>query len=354
MKILFVLPCTSSVPLGGFKIVYEYSNRLSARGYEVSILHPLRKDPENTLEEIKSFGKYLLKFQGKRNLTEHWFKLDPKIKFLTCPSLSRAPTIKVDTIIATAWGTAEFVAKLPDSSGKKYYLIQSYENWDGPEERVRQTWKLPLKKIVISRWLLNIASQMNESATLIPFGLDPTEFGVDILPEDRSRPMVGMLFHRLGVKGTQDGMQALHLIHQQIPDLTARLFGVYPKPQALASWMNYEQLPTRKQLRDLYNSCQIFLAPSRVEGLGVPPLEAMLCGASLVATRIGGHSDYAEEMATALLAPPGQPEKLAERALELLLQPTLRTKLAYAGRERAQQFNWEEAVLRLESLLLQG
>src|SRR3546814_16260425 len=39
MRISFVLPCSGRYPIGGFRIVYEYANRLADRGHQVSIVH---------------------------------------------------------------------------------------------------------------------------------------------------------------------------------------------------------------------------------------------------------------------------------------------------------------------------
>ena len=38
MKISFVLPGVSRIPVGGFKMAFEYANRLSNRGHEVTLI----------------------------------------------------------------------------------------------------------------------------------------------------------------------------------------------------------------------------------------------------------------------------------------------------------------------------
>lgn len=40
-KIIILLPCLAWSPVGGFKVVYEYANRLVAVGHEVTIVYPL-------------------------------------------------------------------------------------------------------------------------------------------------------------------------------------------------------------------------------------------------------------------------------------------------------------------------
>ena len=59
-----------------------------------------------------------------------------------------------DVVIATWWETAEWVAKLSPRKGAKAYFIQHYEVFDyTPHRRVKATWRMPLYKITISKWL---------------------------------------------------------------------------------------------------------------------------------------------------------------------------------------------------------
>ena len=39
------------------------------------------------------------------------------------------------------------------SHGRRFYLIQHFEDWSGDRDQVLRTWRLPMHKIVISRWL---------------------------------------------------------------------------------------------------------------------------------------------------------------------------------------------------------
>ena len=38
-SVVFLLPCSASVPVGGFKVVYEYANRLAKDGFLVYIVY---------------------------------------------------------------------------------------------------------------------------------------------------------------------------------------------------------------------------------------------------------------------------------------------------------------------------
>jgi glycosyltransferase involved in cell wall biosynthesis len=100
-----------------------------------------------------------------------------------------------------------------------------------------------------------------------------------------------------------------------------------------------------EDLRALYSSCRAFIYPSIYEGFGLPPLEAMACGAPVIAGRtpalietIGG---------SALLFEPKNIEELTRAILELLdpvSGENARLRLSNAGRQRASEFSWEKTA----------
>jgi glycosyltransferase involved in cell wall biosynthesis len=353
LKITFVLPGPGRFPMGGFKVVYEYANHLSRRGHQVAVVHAARECSRETgpLAHLKNGIRYFQSALDKRYRPDRWFQVDPNVKLLCVPSLSEKWIPKGDVILATAWGTAEWVSRYSADKGTGFYLIQSLETWSGPEDRVYATWKAPLKKIVIANWLLDIAKGMGEEAVYIPNGLSKDEFQMDIAPEEREPKSVLALYHKDEVKGSADLLEALSIVRQKDTGIRVTLFGVPPRPAFLPTWIEYYQQPQRPLLRSLYNRAAIFVSPSRVEGWPLPPAEAMLCGAALVATDIGGHREYAFHEKTALLSQAKDPQGLADNILRLLSDSTLRVRLATRGNEHIQQFTWERATDHLESIL---
>ena len=210
---------------------------------------------------------------------------------------------------------------------------------------------MPLKKIVIAQWLRDIAHGLNESSVLIPNGLDFQRFQMGTLPQDRNSNQIMMLFHNHNWKGSTDGLEALSIVKQQVPELRATLFGTSKAPANLPDWIEYHRKPPQMKLRELYNQAAIFLAPSWSEGWPLPPAEAMMCGAALVATDIGGHREYAIHEETALLSPPKDANGLAENILRLVRDKDFRIHLAKQGNVHIQQFTWYRAVERFEATL---
>jgi glycosyltransferase involved in cell wall biosynthesis len=109
--------------------------------------------------------------------------------------------------------------------------------------------------------------------------------------------------------------------------------------------------PTRTELAQLYATCDLFVSASWREGFGLPPLEAMACGAPVVVTDSGGVHEYARHGENCLLAPPRNPQALAEAMIRLLTDAALAERLRRNGPLTAAQFTWESAIDRLEGAL---
>ena len=97
-----------------------------------------------------------------------------------------------------------------------------------------------------------------------------------------------------------------------------------------------------RDLRALYSSCRLFVYPSLYEGFGLPPLEAMSCGAPVVAGRAPAVAEVAG--GAARLVNTDSREEFARALLELLGDGGARRALADAGLRRAAEFSWERTA----------
>ncbi|HUP60127.1 MAG TPA: glycosyltransferase family 1 protein [Thermoanaerobaculia bacterium] len=106
---------------------------------------------------------------------------------------------------------------------------------------------------------------------------------------------------------------------------------------------------TRERLRELYRGARAFVYPSHYEGFGIPPLEAMACGAPVIATRTGAIPEYAE--GAALLVAPRDRDALRDALARMLRDSALRRELRARGPERAKKFAWDASARTMAELL---
>jgi glycosyltransferase involved in cell wall biosynthesis len=108
----------------------------------------------------------------------------------------------------------------------------------------------------------------------------------------------------------------------------------------------------RQGLRSLYQRARIFVYPSRYEGFGIPPLEAMACGAPVIASRTGAIPEYAQ--GAAMLFEPGNLDELRAAMVRLLNDEPLRRELRAHGIERAKQYRWDRSARLMTELLAEA
>ena len=119
--------------------------------------------------------------------------------------------------------------------------------------------------------------------------------------------------------------------------------GLSPPPDAL-----FVGAVDDAALRALYEDAHCLLYPSRTEGFGLPPLEAMWCGCPVVAAPAGAMPEIGRD--AILYAGLDRPEEWAA-AVVALDDPALRRSKIAAGLARAAPYTWRAAGLRLTRLL---
>jgi glycosyltransferase involved in cell wall biosynthesis len=103
------------------------------------------------------------------------------------------------------------------------------------------------------------------------------------------------------------------------------------------------------ELRALYENALCLVFPSRYEGFGIPPLEAMWCGCPVLAAEAGAVRETCGE--AALWFDAEGPRSPAAAIARLLDEPGLADALRGAGRARASLYSWDAAARTLLSLL---
>jgi glycosyltransferase involved in cell wall biosynthesis len=97
-----------------------------------------------------------------------------------------------------------------------------------------------------------------------------------------------------------------------------------------------------EDLRALYAGCSLFAFPSLYEGFGMPPLEAMACGAPVVCSNASSLPEAVGD--AALLVDPRDPEGWAQAMTRVLDDANLREDLRRKGALRVKAFSWEQSA----------
>jgi glycosyltransferase involved in cell wall biosynthesis len=97
----------------------------------------------------------------------------------------------------------------------------------------------------------------------------------------------------------------------------------------------------------LLQRSQVFVMPSRSEGLPMALLEAMAYGMAVVATRVGGIPEVVEDGAEGLLIPSEQPRAIVDALCRLAADAELRKRLGRAARGRVERLDAVEVADRL-------
>jgi glycosyltransferase involved in cell wall biosynthesis len=292
MKITFVCPPDNSS--GGARVVAIYASRLARRGHEVTVVMPRRRQPT-----LRVRARGLLKrgvWIRRRNDKESPFFWN--VPFKVCRLDDPGPVMDrdlpdADVLIATWWETAEWIWAASKSKGAKVHFMQDYETWGAPGghvSRVDAAIALPIPKIVIAEWVADLLERRwaQTPLALVSNSVDTQHF---FAPPRGKQPIptVGMVYSTMQHKGSDLVGAAVQRARQQLPELRIIAFG-HNKPVPsipLPPSTKFHFRVAEEELRRLYAACDAWLFGTRIEGFGLPILEAMACRTPVIGTPAG-------------------------------------------------------------------
>jgi glycosyltransferase involved in cell wall biosynthesis len=336
---------------GGVKSLVAVANALAERGHAVRFIVPdFAPTPPTVLNP---------NVQVRIVATGPAWWPAPLRKLLHLVRLSTLATAGADVCLANYFTTAYVAlasAWLRGDRAALAYNVRGYEpmshgllaNASLPSRLARAalawvSYRLPLQKICTTAWLREQTG--DPSAYVVGHGIDLRVFRPPT-PRQRQpngRVVVGTIGRFGEAKGYPDFVRALDLLPADLP-IEIRVAA----PDAVV-------LPTRfptvaehpepgQEMAAFYGRCDLFVFSSRGEGFGLPALEAMACGCTLITTDSGGVRQFARDSENCLMTPPNDPPALV-RAIETLVRdPERRHQLAEAGLHTSRAYD-EAAVL---------
>jgi glycosyltransferase involved in cell wall biosynthesis len=355
MRITFVLAGGFNLS-GGDRVISIYAERLQKRGHQVLVVaSPL--EPIPIRKQVGSLVRGRGWIPRPKHGPSHFSSSPvPHVRLRKFRPIVDSDLPDADVVISTWWETAEWVNKLSPRKGAKACFLQHYEAFEyTPKKRVDATWRMPLHKITISNWLVDLARERfhDTEVSLVYNSVDTDQFNAP--PRERGRvPTVGMLYHHAPWKGVPVSVAALEQVRREFPDLRLVTFGAMPVQSELPlpSYATHVVAPAQDKIKDLYAQCDVWLCGSQSEGFHLPPLEAMACRTPVVSTRVGGPIDIVKDGVNGYLADVGDSNALADRVKRVLrLPPESWRQMSDAAYDTATRYSWDDATDLFEAAL---
>ena len=239
------------------------------------------------------------------------------------------------------------------------------------------SWKLSLwltdYLTGISNFLLNRAKKNGYSGrySLVPNGVDLSVFSQEINLEVKDD-----LKNRLGKKqGDIFLVTSGRLTHKNAADDVISALVYLPKNIYFIIIGKGEEGPKlQKQARDLgvadrvkflgfisyqdmpkyFSVCDIFVRPSRSEGFGNSFIEAMAGSLPVIATPVGGISDFVDDKETGIFCSPDSPQSIVRAVNFLLENNSLRVKIIETALKRVtDRYGWDNITVQMKNVFEQ-
>jgi len=159
------------------------------------------------------------------------------------------------------------------------------------------------------------------------------------------------------VKGLENLINSIPLILMKIPDVNIKIVGSIPNKNYFLTLKNkILELECEKfvefvgpvpheELPNVLSSSKIFILTSKTEASSISTLEAMASGLPVIVTRVGGMQSLIINGINGFLVEPDDSESVAEKAIELLFNDSLRAKIGKNARDTIEKnYNWDNFI----------
>jgi glycosyltransferase involved in cell wall biosynthesis len=169
--------------------------------------------------------------------------------------------------------------------------------------------------------------------------------------------VIGHLGSISAEKGQDLALKALEFLADRLPNAKLVLGGRISAEELAASRLaagvaggQVLLAGYQENLFEFFSGLDVYIMPSRSEGLGSSALLAMAHGLPVIATRVGGLQEIVEEGTTGWLIAPESPRALADAIASAAANPARLKELGENARLRSKEFSAERMVERTEAL----
>ncbi len=266
----------------------------------------------HTLEKVKSFGR-----TRPDDGYDEAFRVKKEIEIMGCSDSVLVSCAQEMIQLVDLYGISpERVEVVTPGVDHAFFA-------PGAKAMARQALGLNQEKKLLL-WIGRIQPLKAPSMAVAALGLLAKEFDVEMV-------MIG------GPSGS-DGAEELNLVKELAESygVRERLHLISPQPHETIS--------------SYYRAADLCLITSRTESFGLVALEAASCGLVTVASDVGGLTSVIDGGMTGILVAERSPEKFAEEARGLLLQPDLMKSMSRAAVEKSFGYTWSYAARQMSSI----
>ncbi len=321
---------------GGHRTIFSHIRNLVSRGHECHVY--IGEDPLQVMEE-----------EVLRETVECFFG--------SCPAqIHRGYHVEecFDLAVATAWWTAEVVARKV-MARHKIYFVQDFEPWFNPMGdfyiKAENSYQQGLIPLTIGRWLSHfLYDRYGSKANFFEFTADNTVY----FPLDsviREQAVCFVYQPEKPRRCSEIGRETLAIVKYHCPEVTLYTYGSKETPGFEFDHSHLGVL-SLEECNLLYNRCAVALClsssnPSRV------PFEMMAAG--LPAVDFYGDNTIYDLPDHGVLLAERNPSSLAGAIIKILQSPELQKEMGQYGhnfmQNRGADLEFEQCAIRIENIL---
>lgn len=349
MRITILFRTNPRLAGGGTKVLYEYANYLARKGNSVEIAYMA-----NQLWSNFHFPECIRRFLALKSIKNRptWFDLDNSIVKYGIFDVNNDTVHDADVIVITDVRTAYPVSKLNEKKGKKFYMIQDFENWVLPDEKVYETYSLDFQHITVAKILSEMVdSHSTNKAVCVPNGINVELFKVTVPIRNRNKHSIAFHYRSNPQKGSKYAIEVIKKLQERYSDLEVTIVSIEKKPAGLPPKCRFIRGATPQEVADINNSVAVFMCTSVTEGFGLPGLEAMACGCALVTSDYAAVHEYVEDQYNALVSPVKDADSMVKNVVRLFEDDNLRIRIAQNGVITGKKRSLELSARKFEEVI---
>lgn len=261
-----------------------------------------------------------------------------------------------DVVIATGYPSVPSTVDLPEKCGKKFHYIRLFESYLYAGEQMTKIIKSPTIKIVNSICLQRKLLEYNEPSTIIRPGYDFNEMFPLNIRDKNKKIILGGLYNegkKRENKRTEWVFETYDYLRNKKYLVELYMFGSDGTPRINPTF--YIKDPSIKQKNELFNTVDIWLSPSCLDGLHIAPAEAMLTECCVCGNNSdqSGTEDYLINNVTGLVSE-NNIQDFKKCVEKLITNKELRTNLGKKGREKILSLGSREDNMKKMISVLEG